>query len=121
PQATQPSPWADKSAWFETGQRVYVSDCADCHASREPGRTVPRALQASVETILATETGREDLINVLLHCRGITRWRHPAFDELSNAGLAAVLNFLLVDARDTPSPGEPYTPEQIAALCKSQQ
>ena len=121
PQATQPSPWMNHSAWFETGQRVYVSDCADCHASREPGRTVPRALQASVEKILTTETGREDLINVLLHGRGITRRRHPAFDELSNAELAAVLNFMQVGARDTPPPGEPYTPEQIAVLRKAKQ
>ena len=83
---------------------IYIRDCRSCHGAGEAsGRRVPPLRVHTVE-LFASDGGRDYLIDFIIDGRvripdassGITyRQSHPPFEQLTNAEIAGVLNYLL--------------------------
>lgn len=82
---------------------IYIRDCRSCHGAGEAsGRRIP-PLRGHTVTLFASEGGRDYLIDLVFDGRVRTldkdgvayRQSHPPFGDLTNAEIAAVLNYLL--------------------------
>lgn len=114
--------------WREQGARVYQAQCSGCHQAN--GQGIPGAfppLANHVPDILAAEGGREYLVLVTLYglqgeifvegqgYDGVM----PAFEQLSDEDVAAVLNSIAHqwdNEAGLPEGFEPYSPDFISDL-----
>lgn len=113
-------------AFAQDGESVFNSNCAACHQGNGQGipSAFPPLAQGHVPDLLAVEGGRAYLINVLLYglageitVAGQTyNGAMPAWSQLSDEQIAAVLNFIASGwDNETPEDFEPYTAEEVAA------
>ena len=120
-----PAAQADAGAAVD-GAGVYQTNCAACHQAN--GQGVPGAFPplAGHAGELLTSQGRDYLPTVLLYglqgpidVQGTTyNGVMPAWSQLSDEQLAAVVNFVLTEwnAEQLPAEFEPYTPAEFAAV-----
>jgi mono/diheme cytochrome c family protein len=104
--------------WQALGANTYDTNCATCHGSEGQGRDVYPGLQGT-PGLLAAEGGRTFLVDIMLY--GLESDRHdaamPAFDTLSDARIAAVLNHTLTswgNEERLPEDAELYLPGEVA-------
>ncbi len=127
PPAPTPAPIAEER--LDAARRLFASDCAGCHAPREPGRAVPSRIQRRALDLAAAPGGRDYLAALLLFGAsgeipapggGARRFRHPPYDQRSDDDLAAILNLTLFEPgldQDDPRPIiAPYEPAEFSRL-----
>lgn len=114
--------------WERTGEQAYMVNCVACHQANGTG--VPGAfppLAGHVPEILALEGGRSYLAEAVAHglqgeieVGGETyNGSMPAWPQLDDAQLAAVLNHISVswdNESSLPDDFEPYLPDEAAEL-----
>ena len=109
-----------------SGESVYQTNCVACHQANGQGipSAFPPLAEGHVPNILAVEGGRQYLIDVLLYgltgqitVQGSTyNGAMPAWQQLSNEQIAAVLNYTATAWGNQPPEGfAEFTAEDIAA------
>lgn len=105
--------------WEEIGERVYVANCAACHAIDGTGRETYPPVTGQSEVFLAPG-GREYLIHVMLY--GLWTRQHrapmPPMPNLSDVQIAAVNNYILTrfdNIERIPGDVPLYIPAEVAA------
>lgn len=109
------------------GQAVYVANCAGCHQlSGEGVRAAVPPLAGSVPELLAEGPGREYLLHAVVHGMNgkltvsgrVFNGVMPSWRHLSDAQLAAVLNYVAYDwgnVEQLPRSFSAFTPFEIAS------
>ena len=109
-----------------SGESVYQSNCVACHQANGQGipSAFPPLAEGHVPALLAVEGGRQYLINVLLYgltgqitVQGSTyNGAMPAWQQLSDEQIAAVLNYAATAWENQPPEGfEEFTAEDVAS------
>ena len=119
-------PPAEEFDWQALGGRVYAANCLACHQAN--GQGIPGAfppLAGHTPELYNAPGGREFLIKSLLYglmgpitVAGISyNGVMPAFPQLSDADIAAVLNYTLTEWGNDPLLADfsPIMPEEVAA------
>jgi mono/diheme cytochrome c family protein len=124
PGAAAPAPASPAASAPANGAALY-SNCVGCHQANGAG--VPGVfppLAGHIPDILAAKGGREWLVQVLLYglqgsisVKGANyNGMMPAYPQLSNAEIAALLNHIATQWGNAfPSGQSPFTPEEIQA------
>ena len=102
-------------AWQDFGQRTYRTNCQNCHTADGGGRGMYPPVR-NMAAHLTTPGGRDYLID--LHLYGLYTRTYgapmPPMPELSDAEIAAVINYLLTAFSPRPD-AELFLPTEVAA------
>lgn len=124
PGAAAPAPASPAASGTVDGAALY-SNCVGCHQANGAGVSgVFPPLAGHIPSILAAQGGREWLVQVMLYgLQGSIRVKGvnynglmPAYPQLSNAEIAALLNHIATQWGNTfPAGQSPFTPNEIQA------
>ncbi|MGB3799064.1 MAG: cytochrome c, partial [Lewinella sp.] len=103
--------------WLAFGQQTYRVNCQNCHTVDGSGRGMYPPIQR-MSAHLDAEGGRAYLINLALYglYTGTYGVPMPPMPELSDAEIAAVTNYMLVQfaaRNDAPDASEFYRPQEV--------
>ena len=111
---------ATEADWFAFGRHTYLVNCQNCHTADGSGRGMYPPIQ-QMTAHLAAEGGRDYLVNLALYglYTGTYGAPMPPMPELSDAEIAAVTNYMLVQFAaegEGPEASQLYLAPQVAAL-----
>lgn len=118
PSETLPVESVTAFAWRDFGENVYAANCQNCHTVDGSGRGMYPPIQ-NMTAHLAAQGGRGYLVDVALY--GLYTEEYgapmPPMPELSDAEIAAVTNYVLVQfavAGSAPDTSRLYVPADVA-------